>query len=861
MTPTQRARKLLVMALVGANLLVFLLAFYSLERSKSHYEEQARTLTKNTVNSVDQSLSGTIRGINLALHAVVVELEQQLRAGKINEKSINALIARNQGRLAELEGIRIADASGIVILGTGVDKNDAVSWADRDYFIYHQTNADDAMRFRKPRLGRVAKQYIVNFSRRFNYPDGRFAGVVSAPVAVSYFAGLLKQYQLPPDSTLILRDEDLGLVARFPEIPDRPVGEVGNINVSPDFRALAESGVSSATYHTSNSADGFDRTLSFQRLNSVPMIAIVGVSSDHYLAGWREETYKTLAMTVGFLMLSLVLGAYVLRLLQRSEEDGARLARSEEKLREIIANEPECVKLLDAEGRLLQMNPAGLEMIEAASIEQVAGQSAFDLIAPEDRDAFVELHRRVLNGEKAMLEYAIVGLNGKRRIMESHAVPIDVAGEVAHLAVTRDITLRKQAELELMAHRDHLERLVKARTAELRSAKDAAEAASRAKSTFLANMSHELRTPLHGVTGMIRLAHARMVDEKGKDQLDKAKVAADHLLSVINDILDISRIEADRLVLESSDFTLQPMLEKVISVVGSKAQAKGIDVRTELAPSLLNQSFSGDPLRIEQVLINLFANAVKFTDTGSIVIRVIERESNQHAALLRFEVIDTGIGFVTTEKLRLFSPFEQSDSSMSRKYGGTGLGLAISARLIGLMGGSIDVESTPGRGSTFWFEINLPKSALAPFRADDTRIGQYANQILEQHAGKRVLLAEDNIVNQEVARDLLETVGLVVDVAENGQDAIEQTRQQDYAVILIDVQMPVMNGIQAAKVILAEARNRQTPIIALTANAFTDDKQGCLDAGMRDFLSKPALPEQMYKTLMTWLSTKETAEA
>ena len=222
MTPTQRARKLLVIALVGANLLVLLLAFYSLDRSKTHYEEQARTLTKNTVNSVDQSLSGTIRSINLALHAVVVELEQQLRSGRINESSINALIARNQERLGELEGVRIADASGMVFLGTGVDKKDAVSWADRDYFIYHQTNADDTMRFRKPRLGRIAKQYIVNFSRRFNYPDGRFAGVVSAPVAVSYFAGLLKQYQLPPDSTLILRDEDLGLVARFPEIPGRP---------------------------------------------------------------------------------------------------------------------------------------------------------------------------------------------------------------------------------------------------------------------------------------------------------------------------------------------------------------------------------------------------------------------------------------------------------------------------------------------------------------------------------------------------------------------------------------------------------------------------------------------------------------
>lgn len=858
MNPTWRARILLVIALVSANALVFVLAFYALETSRTLYEDQAQALTKNVVRSLDQSVSSSIRSIDLALQVIVDELEQQLAAGGIDEASINGYMARQTKRLPELEGLRIADANGLVILGTGVDRKEAVSWADRDYFIFHRDNADGGMRFSKPRVGRVAQQTIINLSRRYNDRDGHFAGVVSAPIAVSYFAKLLEQFKLPPDSTLILRDTDLGLVVRYPDIAERPEGRVGDANVSPALRQLIDSGAQSATYHLTNTPDGFDRTLSYQRLSTAPMLAIVGIASNYYLAGWRAEMYKTAAMVAGFVLLSALLGTLLFKMQLRSAQDRKRLELSEGKLRTIIETEPECVKLVDKDGRLLQMNPAGLGLIDASSFDQVAGQLVLDLVAPEDRQAFAELHRRVINGESGTLEFTVISLNGTRRILESHAVPVDVAGTVAHLAVTRDITARKHSELELNAYRSHLELLVKARTAELRSAKDAAEAASRAKSTFLSNMSHELRTPLNGITGMIRLARARMDDIKGKDQLDKAKSAADHLLSVINDILDISKIEADRLVLESTDFKLWPIFEKLVSLVDDKARAKGLQLNTELPPNLLEQAFTGDPLRLGQVLINLVANAVKFTDQGSITVRVSERESSPGAALLRFEIVDTGIGLSAEEKSRLFSPFEQADSSMSRKYGGTGLGLAISKRLLGLMGGRIDVESTPGHGSTFWFEIELRKSSQAIVELD-TLVESEASQILRLHAGKRVLLVEDEAINQEVARDMLEQVGLLVDVAENGEEAVQLANRENYAAILMDMQMPVMNGITATRVILAESCNQQTPIIAMTANAFTEDRLNCLQAGMKDYISKPFSPERLYATLLEWLPTKPLA--
>ncbi|MEW6677146.1 MAG: ATP-binding protein [Pseudomonadota bacterium] len=418
-----------------------------------------------------------------------------------------------------------------------------------------------------------------------------------------------------------------------------------------------------------------------------------------------------------------------------------------------------------------------------------------------------------------------------------------------------DISARKEAEAELDRYRSHLEELVKTRTAELLEAKDAAEAASRAKTVFLANMSHELRTPMNGIMGMIELARRRMADPVGLDQLDKARGAADRLLAVLNDILDLSKIEAERLVLETVPLHLASVLGNLSSVVGQKAVEKGLIFRTELPADLARLPLKGDPLRLGQILVNLASNAIKFTQQGSVRV-VLERtdESPTHVGV-RFEVIDTGIGIAPETQARLFTDFEQADNSMTRKYGGTGLGLAISKRLVRLMGGEIGVHSTPGSGSRFWFTVRLAKLAegLTVVPAG-TGSADSASRIRDAYFGTTVLLAEDEPVSREVTTLLLEDVGLVVEPAEDGLQALAAARQKPYGLILMDMQMPAMNGIEATREIRSHSRNLAVPILALTANAYDDDRQRCLEAGMNDHIAKPIQPDVFYETLLKWLS-------
>jgi len=417
-----------------------------------------------------------------------------------------------------------------------------------------------------------------------------------------------------------------------------------------------------------------------------------------------------------------------------------------------------------------------------------------------------------------------------------------------------DYTERESAMTELKRHRYHLESLVEERTAALTIAKEAAEAASRAKSAFLANMSHELRTPMNGIMGMLSLARRCMADAKGLDYLDKAGGAANHLLGVLNDILDLSKIEADRMVLEAVPLQLAEVLENIRSVLGHKAFEKGLTLETDLPDSLARLPLTGDALRLGQVLLNLAGNAIKFTERGRITLRVRLVAETLEAVQIRFDVIDTGIGIDPEAQARLFTSFEQADNSMTRKYGGTGLGLAISKRLVQLMGGEIGIDSASGLGSTFWFIVRLARrqtSHVAP--ALHFEKAEAETLLRRDYPGVRILLAEDEPVNREIACLQLEEAGLAVDLAEDGQQALELARRHSYALILMDMQMPNLNGIDATRAIRADSLNRTTPILAMTANAFDEDRQACLDAGMNDHIAKPVDLEVLYETMLRWL--------
>jgi signal transduction histidine kinase/ActR/RegA family two-component response regulator len=402
---------------------------------------------------------------------------------------------------------------------------------------------------------------------------------------------------------------------------------------------------------------------------------------------------------------------------------------------------------------------------------------------------------------------------------------------------------------------EHLEERVAERTAELVRARGEAEEASRAKGAFVTRMSHELRTPLTGVLGLIDLSARLATDAQQADWLGKARRSALHLLHVVNDILDLSKIEAQRLVLDEDEFVLGGVLDNIRDVLAAQVADKGLHFDVDVPADLARRAWRGDALHLGQILMNLAGNAVKFTDTGGVDLRVRLVEESATAALLRFEVQDTGIGISAEDQARLFAAFEQADDALARRRGGTGLGLTISRHLARLMGGDIDLQSRSGAGATFGLTVRLRQAGAGAtgVAARDSSPQLAERSLMADFPNVRILLAEDNPVNQEVFRAMIERIHLGVDIAENGTDAVALARTTRYALILMDLQMPGLDGIGAARAIRAIAGREEVPIIALTASAFEGDRDRCLEAGMNDHLAKPVGSEVLYGILLKWL--------
>lgn len=426
------------------------------------------------------------------------------------------------------------------------------------------------------------------------------------------------------------------------------------------------------------------------------------------------------------------------------------------------------------------------------------------------------------------------------------AAELVIANE--ELAVQAELKAQRAAEL-VIANEELAVQIEEKilRASELVIEKAKAEAANVAKSTFLANMSHEIRTPLNGIIGMAYLMQREGLTPRQADHLAKLDIAAQHLLVIINNILDISKIEAGKFVLEEAPIHIESLMANVSSILSERIKTRNI--RLLIQAEALPPNLIGDPTRLQQALLNYTTNALKFSENGDVILRSLKQEENADSVLVRFEVQDTGIGISPETILRLFSAFEQADNSTTRKFGGSGLGLVITRRLAELMGGEAGVVSSPGMGSTFWFTARLKKGVEAA-RTLPTEIGAAEADLQHKYFGHRVLVVDDDPINREVAQIQLEAVDLIVDTAEDGLVAFTMAQRIVYSAIFMDMQMPNLDGIEATKQIREIPGYRQVPIIAMTANAFAEDKAHCFAAGMSDFLTKPFDPDTLFTTLL-----------
>lgn len=884
-----------------------------LDRQERKEIETAHHNASNLTTAFQQHIVRAIRNVDQALLVARAEYERDP-----NSFSIEKLMARDYFPNDLAIQVALIGPDGWM-RASNLQTGSAVDLSDREHFRVHLDNPKDELFISKPVLGRVSNVWTIQFTRKLRDKNGAFGGVLVASVDPRLLSRLYDSVDIGKSGAITLWGTDGIVRARSGMGGDVLGRQLSNQSVS-----RVTDGALSGNYESVSVVDGVPRIVSFRKINEYPLIVSVALGREEVLADFTQSKFvlaRLMVLMDGALLIIMGLGMaekYRLNTLRERLDDKAQMLAS------TLANMQEGILMADAQGRVLTINDQALELLGLDRVEFSVPMLYADL-------PLLKFEEKLGGALQSRLEIEFQ----PERILEVRTSPLSDGGFVKTLS---EITDRRRNQDMLL------------------EARDRAETASRARTAFLATMSHEIRTPVAGIVSMADLMGATPLDHMQRRYVEITRESAEHLLTLLSDVLDVTKLDADQVSLETIRFDLFRELRCALDILGTKAIEKNLVLGCAIAPDVPRE-ITGDPSRLRQVLLNLIGNAIKFTERGHVLLSVKRLQDGDEERLL-ISIEDTGIG-IAHENLRgLFRDFSQIDSSISRRFGGTGLGLAISRKLIIRMGGSIGVRSELGQGSTFFFEVPLKDftepaplvrlpAAIAIVSPDSFERSLIAHQVslaysdvaaflsydeaqawlndakaprrillselsllpsdgetfadvgfdvyllctrqdflAYEHAselscaglvqkpiflddlretlsrpinpdtplaaveslsplarelsGLRVLLAEDNATNQFALRRMLENMGAQVTTAKDGCEALENARKQVFDVILMDVMMPELDGLAAARAIRAMGGSHQTaPIIALTASAFSEDREAAFAAGMNAFATKP----------------------